>query len=103
MSRSESPVRRPKMKRTGVVAAVLLVILAAPFAARAGGTIGTSFPPGFAVPTDASLGVPVLGFGAAGAVHRTPVIFLHGNNDTPYPTICNRSEERRVGKECRYR
>jgi hypothetical protein len=52
-------------------------------------TVGTSFPPGFDVPTDASLGVPVLGFGAAGPVVRTPVIFLHGNNDTPYPTSCN--------------
>jgi pimeloyl-ACP methyl ester carboxylesterase len=31
----------------------------------------------------------VLGFGAAGPVRRTPVIFLHGNNDTPYPTACN--------------
>src|SRR3954464_2491883 len=77
------------MKRIGFVVAVLLVPLAAPLAARAGGTVGTSFPAGFAVPTDASLGVPVLGFGAAGPVHRTPVILLHGNNDTPYPTICN--------------
>ena len=29
------------------------------------------------------------GFGAAGPVQRTPVIFLHGNNDTPFPTACN--------------
>ena len=27
--------------------------------------------------------------GAAGPVERTPVIFLHGNNDTPFPTSCN--------------
>ena len=26
---------------------------------------------------------------AAGAVRRSPVIFLHGNNDTPFPTDCN--------------
>jgi pimeloyl-ACP methyl ester carboxylesterase len=31
----------------------------------------------------------VLGFGASGPVERTPVILLHGNNDTPYPTACN--------------
>ena len=31
----------------------------------------------------------MLGFGAAGPVKRTPVILLHGNNDTPYPTACN--------------
>lgn len=52
-------------------------------------TVGTSFPAGFATPKDASLGTPVLGFGAAGEVTRTPVIFLHGNNDTPFPTACN--------------
>jgi pimeloyl-ACP methyl ester carboxylesterase len=52
-------------------------------------TVGTSFPPGFPVIEDTSLGVPVIGFGAAGPVHRTPVIFLHGNNDTPFPTACN--------------
>jgi len=52
-------------------------------------SVGNSFPAGFAAITDASLGTPVLGFGAAGPVHRTPVILLHGNNDTPYPTACN--------------
>ncbi|MDX6437432.1 MAG: triacylglycerol lipase [Gaiellaceae bacterium] len=55
----------------------------------AGGTVGTSFPAGFPTITDASLGTPVLGFGAQGRVKRTPVIFLHGNNDTPFPTTCN--------------
>ena len=52
-------------------------------------TVGTSFPGGFPTILDASLGVPVIGFGATGPVERTPVIFLHGNNDTPYPTLCN--------------
>ena len=52
-------------------------------------TVGTSFPAGFPTIVDASLGTPVLGFGAAGRVKRTPVIFLHGNNDTPFPTTCN--------------
>ncbi|HEY2372913.1 MAG TPA: hypothetical protein VGH82_10215 [Gaiellaceae bacterium] len=73
-----------------------LAVLAAAGAAAAGattaravGTVGTSFPPGFPTILDASLGTPVLGFGAAGPVVRTPVIFLHGNNDTPFPTACN--------------
>jgi pimeloyl-ACP methyl ester carboxylesterase len=63
--------------------------LAGASTAAAGGTVGTSFPAGFPVITDASLGTPVLGFGAAGPVVQTPVIFLHGNNDTPFPTDCN--------------
>ena len=57
--------------------------------AHAGGTVGTSFPPGFPAIEDTSLAKPVIGFGAAGAVSRTPVIFLHGNNDTPFATACN--------------
>jgi hypothetical protein len=72
--------------------AVLVAVLAAGGAAvsaRAGGAVGTSLPPGFPAILDASLGTPVLGFGAAGPVNRTPVIFLHGNNDTPFPTACN--------------
>ena len=74
------------------VASVLAAVVAG---AASGGhhsppaTVGTSFPAGFPTITDASLGTPVLGFGAAGRVKRTPVIFLHGNNDTPFPTTCN--------------
>jgi pimeloyl-ACP methyl ester carboxylesterase len=64
-------------------------MVAAPAGATRAAVLGTSFPAGFAVPTDASLGTPVIGFGAAGRVTRTPVIFLHGNNDTPYATLCN--------------
>ena len=60
-----------------------LTLLAAA-AAHAAGTVGTTFPPDFPVIEDASLGKPVIGFGAAGPVSRTPVIFLHGNNDVPY-------------------
>ena len=56
---------------------------------RATAAVGTSFPAGFPTIVDASLGTPVLGFGASGPVQRTPVIFLHGNNDTPFPTLCN--------------
>lgn len=51
--------------------------------------VGTSFPAGFPVMLDQSTGTPLIGFGGSGKVTRTPVIFLHGNNDTPYPTSCN--------------
>jgi pimeloyl-ACP methyl ester carboxylesterase len=66
----------------GVLAALVLPGPASPAA-------GTTFPPGFPTILDASLGTPVLGFGGSGRVERTPVILLHGNNDTPYPTACN--------------
>lgn len=69
-----------------LVAAAALALSAA---AQAAGTVGTSFPADFPVIEDASLGKPVIGFGAAGAVTRTPVIFLHGNNDTPFATACS--------------
>ena len=65
------------------------VVAAATAATATAATVGTTFPAGFPVIQDASLGVPVLGFGAAGPVHRTPVILLHGNNDTAYPGACN--------------
>jgi pimeloyl-ACP methyl ester carboxylesterase len=68
-------------------AASAMLLLAA--AAQAAGTVGDTFPAGFPSIEDASLGKPVIGFGAAGAVQRTPVVFLHGNNDTPYATACN--------------
>jgi pimeloyl-ACP methyl ester carboxylesterase len=58
-------------------------------AAQAGGTVGNTLPADFAVIEDTSFEKPVIGFGAAGPVTRTPVIFLHGNNDTPFPTACN--------------
>ena len=62
-----------------------LLLAAGAVAAHA---VGTTFPADFPVIEDASLGKPVIGFGAAGTVTRTPVIFLHGNNDVPYPTAC---------------
>jgi pimeloyl-ACP methyl ester carboxylesterase len=79
------------VKRSPLFASLLaLVVLSVGAAGAAAATsVGTSFPTGFAVPVDASLGKPVIGFGAAGRVERTPVIFLHGNNDTPFPTACN--------------
>lgn len=68
----------------------LLALLAAGAlaTAHADGTVGTTLPVDFPVIEDTSLGKAVIGFGAAGAVTRTPVIFLHGNNDTPFPTAC---------------
>jgi pimeloyl-ACP methyl ester carboxylesterase len=74
------------MRRLAVLA-VLLAALTVPAAAAP--AAGTTFPPGFPTILDASLGIPVIGFGGAGPVTRTPVILLHGNNDTPYPTACN--------------
>lgn len=74
------------MRRITLLVAAIAAVIPGP--ARAA-TVGTTFPPGFAVPVDATLGVPVIGFGGAGPVTRTPVIFLHGNNDTSHPTTCN--------------
>lgn len=73
------------MKKTLALLTTLLITAAA----QAAGTVGTSFPAGFPVIEDATLQRPVLGFGAAGTVTRTPVILLHGNNDVPYATPCS--------------
>jgi hypothetical protein len=70
--------------------AAATALLAAAVVVHAADTIGTAFPAGFPAIEDASLtGRTLLGFGAAGKVVRTPVVFIHGNNDTPYPTQCN--------------
>jgi pimeloyl-ACP methyl ester carboxylesterase len=61
----------------------------APAATSTQASIGTSLPDDFPVILNPYLGVPVLGFGAAGRAERVPVIFLHGNNDTPFATSCN--------------
>ena len=74
--------------RSFVASAALALTAAAHVGAYAAGTVGTTFPAGFPVIEDASLKKPIIGFGAAGVVTRTPVIFLHGNNDTPFPTAC---------------
>ena len=77
----------PRSLRSVAVATSLLAAVALGHAA---GTVGTTFPAGFPAIEDASLtNKTLLGFGAAGTVTRTPVIFVHGNNDTPYPTACN--------------
>ncbi len=76
------------MKKANWILSALLA--AATFgAAHAAGTVGNTLPADFPAIEDASLGKPVIGFGAAGPVVHTPVIFLHGNNDTPFPTACN--------------
>src|SRR4051794_1806927 len=74
---------------TVAVLATVMTLAATAGGAAAAGTVGTTFPAGFPTITDLSLGTPVIGFGAAGPVRRTPVIFLHGNNDTPFATSCN--------------
>jgi pimeloyl-ACP methyl ester carboxylesterase len=52
--------------------------------------VGTTFPGHFPVIGNFYLGKPVIGFGSdVGRVEHVPVIFLHGNNDSPYPTACN--------------
>ncbi len=70
-------------------ATATLAVLFMGAAVQAAATVGNTFPAGFPVIEDASLAKPVIGFGAAGVVTRTPVIFLHGNNDTPFATACN--------------
>jgi pimeloyl-ACP methyl ester carboxylesterase len=74
-------------------AATRLLLVASAFlavaSALADGVVGNTLPGDFPVPLDASLGEPLLGFGAAGTPTRTPVVFVHGNNDTPFPTACN--------------
>lgn len=79
------------MRLLRAVLAVVIVGLATAAPARAKEReLGTTFPADFPVILDASLGTPLIGFGSdEGRVRRTPVIFLHGNNDTPFPTACN--------------
>jgi pimeloyl-ACP methyl ester carboxylesterase len=81
--------RRAVLRRSVALVVAVLGLAVAAGTASAAVTVGSALPADFPVITDASLGVPVIGFGSAGPVTRTPVIFLHGNNDTPYPTVCN--------------
>jgi hypothetical protein len=83
------------MRATTLALSAAICILSAARASGASdphpnGLLGTTFPADFPIIRDASLGAPVIGFGSRqGRVERVPVIFLHGNNDTPYPTTCN--------------
>ena len=75
--------------RSGLAAVLTGAMMMIGAAAQAAGTVGSSLPADFPAIEDASLAAPVIGFGAAGSVRRTPVILLHGNNDTPFPTACS--------------
>ena len=80
--------------RVVAVIAGLLQLVAQGLASAAqpakGAEIGTTFPAHFPVIQNFYLGKPVIGFGSdVGRLERVPVIFLHGNNDTPFPTACN--------------
>src|SRR5215467_6999244 len=48
-------------------------------------SVGTTLPRNFPVIINPYLGVPVIGFGSKlpSSRRHVPVIFLHGNNDTP--------------------
>ena len=54
-------------------------------------SVETTLPADFPVIINPYLGVPVIGFGSKlpSSRRHVPVIFLHGNNDTPFPTACN--------------
>ncbi len=75
----------------GLLATAMLVVLSAVPCRAFPQTpqVGTALPPDFPVVENYYLGVPVIGFGARGFVRHVPVIFLHGNNDSPFPTKCN--------------
>ena len=78
------------MKSLTRAAARLLLAASACLAAaspHADAAVGNTLPAHSRQPLDASLGTALLGFGAAGPVTRTPVVFVHGNNDTPFPTV----------------
>ncbi len=78
--------------RIAPIIAVLLALSAGGLASPSRGEeIGSTFPEHFPVIKNFYLGKPVIGFGSAiGPVEHVPVIFLHGNNDTPYATDCSR-------------
>ncbi|SFN27129.1 hypothetical protein [Variovorax sp. OV329] len=78
----------PRIRNAAALAA-LVAASALSTGAQAAGQVGNTLPPGFPSIEDTSLARPLIGFGAAGPVTRTPVIFIHGNNDTPFPTACN--------------
>ena len=86
-----------KHLRIAAIIAVLLQFgpggLASAAPPSTGVAIGTTFPDHFPVIRNFYLGKPVIGFGSdVGRVEHVPVIFLHGNNDTPFATAaphCN--------------
>ena len=84
------PSLRPAIRAVSCVLSLLIAGSAGAADPHPKGLVATSFPADFPRIVDASLGVPVLGFGGSkGRVERVPVIFLHGNNDKPFATACN--------------
>src|ERR1700730_2883813 len=79
------------VKHIGLVGAVALLVVTFAAPVRAAPLqVGTTFPDNFPVIENFYLGKPVIGFGSdVGHVSHVPVIFLHGNNDSPFPTACN--------------
>jgi pimeloyl-ACP methyl ester carboxylesterase len=77
------------MHRSIRILATAALSLATVAAHAAGSSVGTALPADFPLIRNFYLGQPVIGFGARGPVERVPVIFLHGNNDTPFATACN--------------
>ena len=77
------------MHRSIRILATATLSLAAVAADAAGPSVGNALPADFPLIRNFYLGQPVIGFGARGPVERVPVIFLHGNNDTPFATACN--------------
>ena len=75
--------------KTWIRHAAALAAFIATGTALAAGLVGNTLPPGFPSIEDTSLAKPLIGFGAAGPVTRTPVILIHGNNDTPFATACS--------------
>jgi pimeloyl-ACP methyl ester carboxylesterase len=77
-------------KHLCIAAIAVLLQFGALAASAAPPSIGTTFPDHFPVIRNFYLGAPVIGFGSnIGRVEHVPVIFLHGNNDTPFATACN--------------
>ena len=82
----------PSLSRITAAVGLACLMVAAALPAQAGGNVTPAFPQNFTPPADASLGKPVIGFGANGKAKRTPVIFLHGNDETPDGTGCARTK-----------
>src|SRR6516162_9245006 len=85
-----------KVLFAGLVAALMVCPEAGMSAAQpapigSGSSLGTTLPTNFPVIINPYLGVPVIGFGSKlpSSRRHVPVIFLHGNNDTPFATACN--------------
>src|SRR5215471_9356764 len=84
------------VKHAGITAIIAILLqfgaggLASGAPPSTSAAIGTTFPDHFPVILNFYLGKPVIGFGSdVGRVEHVPVIFVHGNNDSPFATACN--------------